>query len=51
MMSILGLVVEDVLLSEDDKYLYDLYEQAKQRKDYAASDMYRQQLVDRGVFA
>jgi cysteinyl-tRNA synthetase len=51
MMSILGLVVEDVLLSDDDKYLYDLYEQAKQRKDYAASDMYRQQLVDRGVFA
>jgi cysteinyl-tRNA synthetase len=51
MMSILGLVVDDVLLSDDDKYLYDLYEQAKQRKDYAASDMYRQQLVDRGVFA
>lgn len=50
MMSILGLDTQDIILSDDDKYLYDLYEEAKRSKNYEASDMYRQQLIDRGVF-
>jgi cysteinyl-tRNA synthetase len=47
---VLGLPLAIPLLSEDDIKLYHAYNQAKEEKDFAKSDSYRQALIAKGLF-
>src|SRR5574344_826283 len=47
---VLGLPLAIPQLSEDDIKLYRAYNQAKEEKDFAKSDAYRQALIAKGLF-
>ena len=47
---VLGLSLAIPQLSEDDIKLYRAYNQAKEEKDFAKSDAYRQALIAKGLF-
>ncbi|MDY6093967.1 MAG: cysteine--tRNA ligase [Candidatus Enteromonas sp.] len=48
-LKVLGLEVTYPVLTEEDKSLYALYQQAKDRKDFAESDRIRAQLLEKGI--
>jgi cysteinyl-tRNA synthetase len=50
MLSILGLTVDYPILSAEDRQLFQSYEAAKLKKDYASSDKLRDELVAKGLF-
>ncbi len=47
--NILGLVFDIPSLTEEDKENYKLYNQARENKDYATSDIYRKKLLEKGI--
>lgn len=47
--SILGLVFKVEPLTDEDKENYKLYNQARENKDYATSDIYRKKLLEKGI--
>ncbi len=49
MLQILGIRVEKLLLTDEDKNVYALWNQAKQEKDFEKADIYRAQLVEKGL--
>ena len=49
MFMILGLDIKYVKLNEEDKKLYQKYIISKENKDYEASDMYRKELIEKGI--
>ncbi len=49
MLSILGLEIDPVILSEDDLNIYKKYMEAKANKDFASSDIYRKTLMEKGI--
>ncbi len=49
MIDILGLKIEKVVLSEDDKNVYSLWNAAKAEKDFAKADEYRAVLQSRNI--
>ena len=49
MLSILGIVIKKVELTNEDKNLYSKMNEAKANKDYETADSYRKQLIDKGI--
>lgn len=49
MFKVLGLDIDYVKMDENDKKTYQNYLISKENKDFAASDKYRQILIDRGI--
>lgn len=49
MLDVLGIHYERVTLTEADRELFALWDQAKAAKDYTAADDYRAQLIQRGL--
>lgn len=47
--NILGLIFDIPSLTEEDKENYNLYNQARENKDYATSDIYRKKLLEKGI--
>lgn len=47
---VLGISIAIPLLNDDDKKLYQAYNDAKERKDFAKSDEYRTILIEKGLF-
>ncbi len=49
MLDVLGIVIEKKVLSEEDKDLYNKWNQAKAVKDFATADVYRAQLQEKHI--
>ena len=49
MFKVLGLDIEYVKLSEEDKNLYQKYLQSKENKDFETSDIIRKELIEKGI--
>ena len=49
MLSILGIVIKMVELTNEDKDIYSKMNEAKANKDYETADSYRKQLIDKGI--
>ena len=49
MLSILGIFIKKVELTDEDKNLYNKMNEAKANKDYNSADNYRKQLIDKGI--
>ena len=49
MLDILGIIVEKVVLSEEDKTVFQQWNLAKSQKDWDAADKYRNQLSEKGL--
>lgn len=49
MLSILGIVVEKPVITEEDKELFAKWNEAKKAKDFATADIYRGQLSAKGL--
>jgi cysteinyl-tRNA synthetase len=47
---VLGIALAIPALSEDDKKLFESYYQAKEKKDFAKSDLFRNELIQKGLF-
>ena len=47
---VLGIALAIPTLSEDDKKLFENYYAAKEKKDFAASDLLRNKLMEKGLF-
>jgi len=49
LLSVLGIMVDLCSLTEDEKNIYKLWEQARNNKDFSKADEYRRKLVDLGI--
>ena len=49
MLKTLGIVVEKYVGNPIDRDLYQKWNEAKKAKDFEKADVYRQQLIERGV--
>ena len=49
MFKVLGLDIKYVKMSEEDKKLYQKYIISKENKDFASSDLYRNELINKGI--
>ncbi|MBQ9822946.1 MAG: cysteine--tRNA ligase [Solobacterium sp.] len=49
MLGILGITVEKPVITEEDKELFAKWNEAKKAKDFAAADVYRGQLMEKGL--
>ena len=49
MCMVLGLDIEYVKLTENDKKLYQKYVESKESKDFEASDLLRKELIEKGI--
>lgn len=49
MLSILGITVEKVVVTEEDKELFTKWDEAKANKDFDQADIYRKELTERGL--
>ena len=49
MLDILGIKIDKIVMSEEDKNLYKQWLAAKSAKDFATADVLREQLQQRGV--
>ena len=49
MLSVLGIFVKPVVLSEEDRDIYNKWNEAKAAKDFETADKYRAELQNRGI--
>ena len=49
MLNILGIDIKKVVLTEEDKEIYNNWNKAKQEKDFEKADVYRKQLMEKGI--
>ena len=49
MLEILGVFIDKVELTAEDQEIYQKWNEAKAQKDFASADVYRQQLIDKGI--
>lgn len=49
MLEILGVFVDKVVLSDEDKQVYSLWQKAKAEKDFDTADKYRNELIAKGI--
>lgn len=49
MLSILGIFIKKVVLSDEDKDIYNKWNEAKSQKDFETADVYRNQLIEKGI--
>ena len=49
MLSVLGIVVDKVVLDEEDKALFTKWNEAKANKDWDGADQYRYALIAKGL--
>ncbi len=48
-LSVLGICFEKVILSEEDREIYHNWEKARSEKDFEKADIYRNQLMEKGI--
>ena len=49
MLKVLGITVDEIHLSEEDKELFASWNKAKAEKDFASADVYRAKLMEKGL--
>ena len=49
MLDVLGIDIKPVVLSDQDKELFEKYNSAKAEKNFDLADQYRQQLIDKNL--
>ena len=49
MLEILGIFIDKIVLSDDDKKIYDNWNKAKADKDFETADSYRNELITKGI--
>jgi len=49
MLYVLGIYIDEVKLSKEDKEIYQKWNEAKANKDFASADIYRNQLIEKGI--
>ncbi|MGN1406607.1 MAG: DALR domain-containing protein, partial [Erysipelotrichaceae bacterium] len=49
MLGILGIFIDELNLSEEDRQLYSAWDNAKKEKDFAKADEYRAKLSEKGI--
>lgn len=49
MLQLFGYVLEDIQLSDEDKVLFEKWEQAKAMKNFEEADIYRNKLIQKGL--
>lgn len=49
MLYVLGIEIAPIVLSDEDKHLYQKWNEAKANKDFDVADNYRQQLQEKGI--
>ena len=49
MLEVLGIYINQVVLSAEDKDIYQKWNEAKSQKDFETADKYRAQLQERGI--
>ena len=49
MLNVLGIDVKPVVLTDQEKELFEKYNSAKAVKDFQLADQYRQQLIDKNL--
>ncbi len=49
MLKVLGITVDEIHLSEEDKELFASWNRAKAEKDFASADVYRAKLMEKGL--
>lgn len=49
MLEILGIFIDKIVLSDDDKKIYDNWNKAKADKDFETADSYRNELIAKGI--
>ena len=49
MLEILGIFIPETVLSEEDKDIYQKWNEAKSNKDFETADRYRNQLIEKGI--
>ena len=49
MLNVLGITVDEIHLSEEDKELFASWNKAKAEKDFASADVYRAKLMEKGL--
>ncbi len=49
MLNVLGIIVDKVILNEEDKEIFEMWNEAKSNKDFEAADRYRGLLIEKGL--
>ena len=49
MLEILGVFIDPVVLSDEDRQVYDKWNEAKAAKDFETADVYRKTLMEKGI--
>ena len=49
MLEILGIFIDKVVLSDEDKDIYNKWNEAKANKDFESADKYRAVLTEKGI--
>ena len=49
MLSVLGVFIDEIVLSDEDRELYDKWNRAKAVRDFETADKYRAQLQERHI--
>ena len=49
MLQILGIFIDELNLSEQDRELYSAWDKAKKEKDFVKADEYRAELAKKGI--
>ena len=49
MLEILGIFIPKTVLSDEDKKIYNSWNEAKANKDFETADKYRMQLMEKGI--
>jgi len=49
MLDVLGITVETIAVTEEDREIYQKWNEAKKAKDFAAADEYRAKLSEKGL--
>ena len=49
MLYILGIYIDEVILTDEDKEIYDKWNEAKSKKDFETADKFRAILMERNI--
>ena len=49
MLDVLGIVFDKIVVTEEDKEVYNKWNEAKKAKDFEEADKYRLQLMEKGL--
>ena len=49
MLEVLGIFIDKTIMSDEDKDIYNKWNEAKANKDFDSADVYRNQLIEKGI--